>query len=215
MRRPSDNSTPTQRSALDSRAREELICGQPPRIPPLKPGELSQEARELTASMRKAVGLPPSDEVSESAATLSRHPSLYGSYADLARHVMNGVLSARDRELAILRNAWLCQAPFEWGEHVVVGKRLAGLTSEDIERVTHGSAAPGWNQHDRALLRAVEELHENAMISEEVWVELSRLLDAKQLIELPILVGMYSCVAYVQNSLRIRLRPDNPGLSAR
>jgi 4-carboxymuconolactone decarboxylase len=44
---------------------------------------------------------------------------------------------------------------------------------------------------------------------------LKRSLDARRLIELPILVGQYQGLAYLQNALRLRLIAGNPGLSAR
>jgi 4-carboxymuconolactone decarboxylase len=202
-------------SAFDTRAREALILGKPPRIPPLQPGELSREAVETVAILRKAVSLPPSEYVPEFTATMLRHPALSRRHIELGLQLFGGALSPRDRELAVLRTGWLCKAPFEWGEHVAIGKRVAGLTQEEIERVTHGSTATGWNEDDRAILRAAEELHEEAMISDETWSVLSRRLDERQLIELPILIGQYHGIAYVQNALRVRLLPENLGLSAR
>ena len=45
-------------------------------------------------------------------------------------------------------------------------------------------------------MRATEELHANAMISDATWATLSKRLDDRQLIELPVLVGQYQGVAY-------------------
>jgi alkylhydroperoxidase family enzyme len=186
------------------------------RIAPLHPDEFGPEATDVLTEMRTVMGVPPTDSVPDSVATMLRHPILYSSYASLARQLMmSGSLAARDRELVILRNAWICQAPFEWGEHVAIGKRVAGLTSEEIDRVTAGSVTPGWSDHERALLRAVEELHESAIISDETWDILAQSFDEKELIEILIVVGQYTCIAFVQNSLMVRLRPENPGLSAR
>jgi 4-carboxymuconolactone decarboxylase len=213
--RPDDCVAAAPRSALDTRARDALIYGRPPRIPPLQPSEISQEAFETTAALRKAVSLPPSDEVPEFVATMLRHPALYRRHTELALQLFGGTLSLRDRELVILRTGWCCQAPYEWGQHVVISKRVAGLTQEVIERVTQGSAAPGWDEHDRAILRATEELLEDAMISDETWHVLSGILDEKQLIELPLLIGQYQGIAYVQNALRMRMMPGHSGLSAR
>ncbi len=124
------------------------------------------------------------------------------------------MLTPRDRQLAILRTTWLCQAPYAWGEHVKHSTRI-GFRSEVIERVTQGSAAPGWNEHERAILRAVEELYEDAMISDATWEILSKCLNEKQLFELPVLVGQFTTVAYFQNALRLRLSEGNSGLRAR
>ena len=69
--------------------------------------------------------------------------------------------------------------------------------------------------HAQAILRAAEELFADAMISDETWATLSKRLDDRQLIELPILIGQYQAVAYYQNSLRLRLHNGNLGLKAR
>lgn len=147
--------------------------------------------------------------------TLLRHSALFGVHTEVGVHLhASGTLSRRDRELAVLRIGWLCQAPYEWGEHVIVAKRF-GFTREDIQRVIDGPDAEGLDRHERAILRAVDELHGDAMISDATWAVLTERLDEQQLIELPIVVGHYQSTAYYQNSLRLRLHAGNPGLKAR
>jgi alkylhydroperoxidase family enzyme len=125
-----------------------------------------------------------------------------------------GLLSPRERELAVLRVAWLCRAPYEWGQHVEIAKRYA-ITAEEIERVTKGSTAAGWTEHEAAIVRGVEELLGDQMISDETWDVLARTWDERQLMEFPTLVGQYVSVAYSQNALRIRLNAGNRGLRHR
>ena len=197
------------------RAREELILGGPPRITPIDVAEISDEALTVVSDLRETFKRG-SQKPDEFFAITLQHPKLYRRHTDLALQLMNhGALRPRDRELIILRTAWLCQAPYEWGEHVIVGKQFAGLTREDIERVTVGSTAPEWDARDRAILQAVEELHDTAMICDETWDRLAAELNEQQLLELPVLMGQYQGVAYLQNSVRIRLGRNNVGLSAR
>jgi len=147
--------------------------------------------------------------------TMLRHAELFSVHTDVGLHLLSkGALAWRDRELAILRIAWLCQAPYEWGEHVLVAKRF-GFTSDDVARVIKGPEAAGLDEHESAILRAVDELHGNAMISDATWNTLAKRLDERQLIELPIVVGQYQSVAYYQNSLRLRLHNGALGLKAR
>jgi alkylhydroperoxidase family enzyme len=153
-------------------------------------------------------------EVPELVVTLLRHPNLYRRITGLAVALARGVLAPRDRELAVLRIGWLCQAPYEWGEHVRLAKQV-GFSSEEIERVTHGSSAAGWTRHEAAILRAAEELHGTAMISDATWSVLAATLNDQQLIELPVLIGQFTLVAYFQNALRLRLGDGNVGLAAR
>jgi alkylhydroperoxidase family enzyme len=147
--------------------------------------------------------------------TMLHHAELFALHTDVGLQLLaRGALSFRDREFAVLRIAWLCQAPYEWGEHVLVGKRF-GLTGDDIARVIDGPDAVGLDEHESAILRAVDELRGDAMISDATWRTLANRLDERQLIELPIIVGQYQTVAYYQNSLRLRLHAGNPGLKAR
>lgn len=207
-------SDPTATQAME--ARQQLILGQPPRIPPMPQEEFTEEMRESTRTLRVAAGLPPEGEVPEYIATVLRHPSLYRAHTSLALLLMSqGALSARDREMTVLRVGWLCGAPFEWGEHVAIGRRACGFTPDETEWLTIGSSAPGWTDSERALLRAVEEMVDDAMISDDTWAALARDRTEQQLIELPLLVGQYLGVAYLQNALRIRMLKGNVGLTAR
>ena len=200
------------------RARQEEIIGKPPRIPPLPREEVAVEVRAATARLRGGLlgdSAPiPLEAIPEIMFTLCRYPA-WDLIMDMALEVHGrSTLSPRDRQLAVVRTAWLLGAPYEWGEHVKQSKK-AGLSSEELERVTVGSGAPGWTRHERALLRAIEELRENAMISDETWATLSEQLSDAQMFELIALIGHFTNVAYIQNSLRLRLEPDNPGLTAR
>jgi alkylhydroperoxidase family enzyme len=199
-----------------TRERQELIVGPPPRIAPLAVSEFTEEAQIMNHEIRVAFDLPLDLPPWEYLATILRHPSLFRRHnATAVELISNGALTPRDRELAILRLSWLLQAPYEFGEHVGTAKRMVGFTGEEIEQVIIGSAAPGWSEHERAIIRAVEELLEDAMISDETWAVLAKSWNDKQLLELPVLIGQYQGVAYLQNSIRTRLMDGNPGLSAR
>jgi alkylhydroperoxidase family enzyme len=202
--------------AARSAAREARILGHPPRMEPMAPAEFTPEVWALKRKIDRAAGLlDENEDVSEWLATVLRHPALFRAHTELAVIVMDGLLPARDRELAVLRTGWLCQAPFEWGGHVELGKRLAGMTTQEIEWVVIGSTAPGWGEHDRAVLRAVEEMLGDAMISDETWAVLAKSYDECQLLELPVLVGQYLGIAFLQNSLRVVLPEGYQGLRAR
>jgi alkylhydroperoxidase family enzyme len=146
---------------------------------------------------------------------LLRHAELYKAHIEVAKKYLSDCeMDVRDRELAILRIGWLSQAPFEWGAHVKIAKRN-GITSEEIERVIEGSSAAGWSKHDRAIVRAMEELHFDSMISDTTWADLQESYNDKKLIELVILAGQYKTVAYYQNALRLPLPDTNMGLLSR
>jgi alkylhydroperoxidase family enzyme len=180
----------------------------------------TEQLRAVLADDAKTAALSPQvladlNRLPEIVLTMLHHAELFALHTEVGLQLLaRGALSFRDRESAVLRIAWLCQAPYEWGEHVIVGKRF-GLTSDDIARVIEGPEAAGLDEHESAVLRAVDELHGDAMISDATWRTLAKRLDERQLIELPIIVGQYQTVAYYQNSLRLRLHTGNLGLKAR
>jgi alkylhydroperoxidase family enzyme len=204
--------------------REKEILGKPPRIAPLdreaNAAFISESSLRLRRGARGAhaadVKPLPLDQIHEIVVTLLRHPGLWESICALSIQLLGteAKLTARDRELAVLRITWLWGAPYAWGEHTKHAKR-AGISSEEIERITEGSAAPGWDPFESAILRAAEELHDGAMISDATWEVLASRLDECQLFELTVLIGQFTNIAYFQNALRLRLSPDNPGLAGR
>lgn len=193
---------------------------QPPRILPLEESELSAEQWRLVEEMRMIgrevrPGSPRNLPVPKMIATMLRHPAVYEGHLKLAQQLtLRGLISPRDRELVILRTAWLCQCGYEWGEHVQVGK-VYGLRDEEIEWLIEGSSAPGWDAPSRALLRAAEEIHADAAISDATWAALAERFDDMRMIELVMVIGQYRTVAYYQNSLKVRLDGANRGLAAR
>jgi alkylhydroperoxidase family enzyme len=196
----------TVNGVLQSSAEGDRGGTEPLRARVLADPEAAAASPEVLAALKR---LP------EIVLTMLRHADLFALHTDVGLQLLaRGALSFRDREFAVLRIAWLCQAPYEWGEHVLVGKRF-GLTSDDIACVINGPDADGLDEHASAILRAVDELHGNAMISDATWLTLAKRLDERQLIELPIIVGQYQTVAYYQNSLRLRLHTGNAGLKAR
>jgi 4-carboxymuconolactone decarboxylase len=197
--------------------RDEYIRGRPPRLPLLPPEERTERQQQLLDEMSMVVvdGVRKPREDKSALEILIRHAELYKAHMEVAQKYLSDCeMDIRDRELAILRIAWLSQAPFEWGSHVKIAKRN-GITSEEIERVMEGSWAPGWRKQDRAIMRAVEELHFDSMVTDDTWSGLQEFYNDKKLIELLILAGQYKTVAYYQNSLRLPLPEGSMGLLAR
>jgi 4-carboxymuconolactone decarboxylase len=173
-----------------------------PRIPPLAPEEMDDQARELVGEVggdtRGAVNI---------FRTLVRHPGLFRRWLPFGGKLLVGKLPARDRELMILRTGWNCHADYEWAQHVVIARRT-GITDDEIARIQEGPDAPGWEAWDATLLRAADELHGDSNLSDATWAALAEVYDERQLIEVPMLVGHYHMVAYALNSLGVQVEPD-------
>ena len=186
-----------------------------PRLSPLPPGQWSTEMQEAIAALRPPDARHPPPPRREGGpkglnvlGTLARHPSLTRAFFTFNAHVLSAsTLSARHRELLVLRVATLRRSSYEWAQHVLLAAD-AGLTNEEVARVAQGPDAPGWSTLERALLAAVDELVRDAEVAEATWSVLARELDERQLMDLVFTVGAYEVVAMAFRSFGIELDED-------
>jgi alkylhydroperoxidase family enzyme len=194
---------PSGKFDFDIDAREKQVIGEGPRLAPLKLDEISEEAMEQIHNIQSAFNLPHDTPIPDVSLITLRNPAMFRCQMAMGIELAGkGNISGRERELAVLRVAWLAGAAFEWSEHVDIGKKF-GVTEEEIDRIKDGSSASGWSEHEAAVLRAVEECLADACISDETWDTLAKTYDEKQLLELPMLIGSYLMTAFQQNSLRV------------
>ena len=185
-----------------------------PRIAPLPPDQWSDEVMQAIALLRppdakhqlpRRQGGPKGLNV---LGTLANHPALMHAYHAFNGHILSSsTLTPRDRELLILRVAALRDADYEWQQHVVIASG-AGVTDEEIERVRAGADAPGWSDHDAAMLRAVDELVVDALVGDVTWGKLAEEFDTQQLMDLVFTVGAYDLLAMAFRSFGIELDAD-------
>ena len=81
-------------------------------------------------------------------------------------------LSARHRELLILRVAWRTRSGYEWAQHSRMGAD-AGVTTAQIDAMTEGPAAPVWTPLERTLLTAVDEMIDDHVVGDTTWAALA------------------------------------------
>ena len=172
-----------------------------PRIPPLEAAQWDANAQELMAR------LPPFNIFK----TLTNHSALMQRWGVFARHVLRqSTLTARDRELLILRIGFLCRCAYEWGQHVLEARR-ANLSDDEIRRVQAGADAPGWSDTDRLLLQATDELHASSCIAEATWQGLAAHFNTQQLMDIVFTVGQYNLVSMALNSFGVEPDAGLPG----
>src|SRR5229473_283959 len=169
------------------------------RLAPLEESEWSAEQRELLTPIAR------NGRIFNVFKTLARHPKLMKRWLPFANHILfKSSLPPRDREMLILRVAWVARAEYEWGHHQEVGQR-AGLSDAEIVRIAAGPDAPGWTQFEAALLRAVDELHRSSRIGNATWTTLAERYDTAQLMDVVFTVGNYAALAMALNSFGVML----------
>jgi alkylhydroperoxidase family enzyme len=140
--------------------------------------------------------------------TLARYPALTRAFHTLNGHVLfASTLSARQRELLVLRVAWVRRATYEWEQHVVLAGD-AGVDRDEIARILQGPEAPGWSPLERAMLAAVDELVADARVTDPTWAVLADELDEHQLMDLVFTVGTYDLLAMAFRSFGVELDED-------
>ena len=173
-----------------------------PRVPPANESDLEGEAKELIERFRQGGSVP------RIFATLVRHPKLLKRWTVFGNHVLSkSTLPPREREILILRIGWLCKAVYEFSAHVRIGKQT-GLGDEEIRRITEGPDAKGWSAFDASLVRAADELHDDAFLGQATWDALAERYDTQQMMDVVFTVGQYNMVSMALNSLGIQ--PEDP-----
>lgn len=175
--------------------------------PRVAPGERA-DVGVLTWVMSHLAGLAQRSGPPNLFLTLGRQRPLFRGWLRFAGRLMPfGKLPRRDTELVILRVAHLRQCRYEFDHHVRLGRR-AGVTAADVERVVEGPTADGWDERERALLHAVDELVHDHDLDDRRWNALRPHLDDARAVELVLLVGHYEMLATAISALRIQ--PDPP-----
>ena len=171
-----------------------------PRIMPLQDSELDTEQVERLSKSRGKDG-----SVLNIFRTLVRAPDAFRAFSWWGGYVMSrNSLSARDREIAILRVGWLCKSGYEWTQHHRIGLQ-SGLSAQEIERIKVGAGADGWLAAEKALLIAVDDLNREHFVSNLAWAELSKHYSERQCMDLVFTVGQYTQVSMILNSFGIQV----------
>jgi alkylhydroperoxidase family enzyme len=143
--------------------------------------------------------------------TLAHSPEMLGLWLPWAEKVLRGnSLPERDREIVILRVAVAWRSNYEWGLHAALSIGI-GMTEEDLQAVAKGPASFHWNDRERALLRATDEVLDRKPVSDAVWSDLEKIYTSEQLIDFMMTIAEFSLVAMMLTTLRITLE-DRPNL---
>jgi alkylhydroperoxidase family enzyme len=178
------------------------------RIKPLEP-PFTDEVAPILASMMPP-GVPPIALFRTFANNLTMTTAMrtWGGY-ELGKTLS---LSLRDREIVIDRTCARCGCEYEWGVHVAFFADRAGLTSDQITSITHGSASdPCWqSERDRAIIEAVDALHDQSDIDDSLWARLAGALSDEQLLDLVLLCGWYHAISFCARATRTPIEAGAP-----
>lgn len=130
--------------------------------------------------------------------TTLHHPPIGRIVGDVVDAlVMNSVLDARLREIAILRTGWRLGSVYEWSNHYGIGRR-AGLTDDEIVAIRDGASSKVLTDADRCVIRLVDEVFDGVVVTPATLHEArSMLADDRALMELVMIPGCYRTIGTV------------------
>lgn len=176
-----------------------------PRVPALQQSEWSEEQKQIIQPHIREDG-----SVYNLYSTMLNHPTLFGPRYTFGSYLLrDSGLPAKTREILIMRTGWLIRAEYEWAHHDPIAKD-AGLTDEEIYNIAIGADAPEWSEEYSAVIRAADELRQEAFITDQTWNTLSKYYDTKQLVEILFTVGGYTMTGLAINSFGIQVEPGFP-----
>lgn len=171
-----------------------------PRIAPLEP----PYDRDIARTLERMMG-GPGIEPLKLFRTVAHNPHILDKFRSTGSYLLNfGTLDPAEREIVIHRACARCGSEYEWGVHVAFYGRSVGLSQEQIDATALGGPdEPVWSPKQRLLIRLVDELHDTATVSDDLWYAIRELWTPAQLVELVALIGQYHLVSYFTNALHV------------
>lgn len=167
------------------------------RLPPVPYADWDTEALSVLSIPGKP--LPPSNVLG----LMANHPDLARAFLTFNFHLLaTSTISARIRELAILRIAWRRRSTYEWTQHLRIAAKV-GITDAEIQEIRDGTPT--------LINRAVDELDGDSSLSDETYAELALTMDDRQLMDFVFTVGAYALLAVAFTTFQLEL---DPGLTA-
>ena len=139
-------------------------------VPPLGAPRIPRVEKPWTDAQREI--LAPRErngQVLGLCSTCAQAPALCNAWLEFTDYLLqDSFLPTRDRELLILRIGYLNGGSYEWADDRGLATSV-GISEEEMVQITEGPDASGWSDRDSTLLRAADELHISALVSDSIW----------------------------------------------
>jgi 4-carboxymuconolactone decarboxylase len=177
-----------------------------PRMPPVQPEEYTEETRAFFN--RWTGGFLKGADSNPVLKTFAHHPALAEAFSQFNIHLLlENSLPVKQRQIAIMRTAWLTRAVYMWSSHLNTSMSC-GLSDDMFEPVKHGAGHPWFTPFEQAVVRATDELVADRKISDASWAALMAEWDNKQMLDFMFTVGAYVAIAGVMRSTGAQRDPD-------
>ncbi len=184
-----------------------------PRMAPIEENEYTDETRQFfdrwTGGYFKDADKHPVLQ------TFAHHPRLADLFSQLNVHLLTtNSLPVKQRQIAIMRAAWITGATFMWSSHLNTSV-LAGLTPDMYRPLQVGAEDPYFTDFERTVILATEELVREQPVSDANWAKLMAEWSNEQMLDFLFTVGTYFTVACVMKSTGVQRMPELLDLAER
>jgi uncharacterized peroxidase-related enzyme len=132
-------------------------------------------------------------------------PWIGRNFIRLGNSILKGEeLSAKLRELAILRVGYLLQANYEVTKHIPLALE-AGFSQEQIDQLFKEASPSGFNQEEKVVLSYTDELTKDCKVDNKTFEELKTFLSDRAIVELTTVIAYYNMVCRILVGLEIEL----------
>ena len=136
---------------------------------------------------------------------MGNHPPLGKVFNQWGKHfLMGNSLNVRVLEIIILRVAVKVRSAYEWHNHVGYGMN-AGLSLEEIGAIRDWPEGGNWSEGENAVLRSIDELLSDGVISDATWATLASEFNTQQLMDLTFTVGHYVMTSWALSSFGVEI----------
>jgi len=131
--------------------------------------------------------------------------AVFQNWSRLGNSLMTkGKLNSRLREIAILRNARVSGALYEFTQHVPIAKSV-GVSDEQLKAVDDWEKASCFDDLDKLVLRFTDEIAGGVKGRKETLDALARYLAPGEIVELIMAIGFWGMVARILETTEVDL----------
>ena len=146
---------------LDPPGARQPVAPTTARIAPVPEAQWSEAQKQLVAKYAS------NGKADNALKTLLNLPELVDGVMPYTNYLLNeSSLSPRQRELLVLRAAWLAGSQALWASHAPAAK-AAGL---DVKQIAQGADVAGWDPLEANLLRLADQLYRNSSVTGATWL---------------------------------------------
>lgn len=140
---------------------------------------------------------------------LLHSPPLASAWFDLLNAVRwKTTLDGRLREIVIIRIAYVNDGQYCLVQHIPALALVDGVTLAECDALADWRATSLFSESERAALAFTDAMTRDIRVPDDVFADVRRHFDERQIVELSVLIGAYNMHTRVQEALK--LDPEKP-----